>query len=196
LSRHQAVTAASARAYRFSLPSLVAPPCCLPPTYPRRVCSRVDVGGISQVPRRSVPCLASFQDPDRTGAALPHYGLADAAPASFTAKASAEWKFRGCHAHLLATLHEWCCHYPCKARFRRADLPLPEGSRDPLDRYKRFQITFSFSSSGFILAQEGSSLISCILIKSDARADTSNRTMSFNNPAADDQNIPDVLAES
>jgi hypothetical protein len=31
---------------------------------------------------------------------------------------------------------------------------------NPLDRYKRFQITFSFSSSGFILAQEGPSFIS------------------------------------
>ena len=66
---------------------------------------------------------------------------------------------------------------------------------NPLDRYKKVS-DHSFSSSGFILAQEGSSLISCILIKSDARADTSNRTMSFNNPTADDQNIPDVLAES
>src|SRR6202521_3023509 len=31
---------------------------------------------------------------------------------------------------------------------------------NPLDRYKRFQITCSFSSSGFILAQEGPSFIS------------------------------------
>jgi hypothetical protein len=31
---------------------------------------------------------------------------------------------------------------------------------NPLDRYKRFQITFSFSFSGFILTQEGPSFIS------------------------------------
>jgi hypothetical protein len=31
---------------------------------------------------------------------------------------------------------------------------------NPLDRYKRFQITFSFPFSGFILAQEGPSSIS------------------------------------
>src|SRR5215468_8221286 len=31
---------------------------------------------------------------------------------------------------------------------------------NPLDRYKRFQIIISFSSSGFILAQEGPSFIS------------------------------------
>ena len=29
---------------------------------------------------------------------------------------------------LLPTLHEWCCHHPCKARFRLAGSPLPEGS--------------------------------------------------------------------
>ena len=31
--------------------------------------------------------------------------------------------------HLLPTLHEWCCHHPCKARFRLAGSPLPGGSR-------------------------------------------------------------------
>jgi hypothetical protein len=31
---------------------------------------------------------------------------------------------------------------------------------NPLDRYKRFQITFSFSFSGFILTQEGPAFIS------------------------------------
>ena len=31
---------------------------------------------------------------------------------------------------------------------------------NPLDRYKRFQITFSFPFSGFILAQEGPTFIS------------------------------------
>ena len=30
--------------------------------------------------------------------------------------------------HLLPTLQEWCCHRPCKARFRLAGSPLPGGS--------------------------------------------------------------------
>ena len=30
--------------------------------------------------------------------------------------------------HLLPTLHEWCCHHPCKAHFRLAGSPLPGGS--------------------------------------------------------------------
>src|SRR6516225_11162938 len=30
---------------------------------------------------------------------------------------------------LCPTLQEWCCHHPCKARFRLAGLPLPGGSR-------------------------------------------------------------------
>jgi hypothetical protein len=31
--------------------------------------------------------------------------------------------------HLLPTLQEWCCHHPCKARFRLAGSPLPGGSQ-------------------------------------------------------------------
>ena len=31
--------------------------------------------------------------------------------------------------HLLPTLQEWCCHHPCKARFRLAGSPFPGGSR-------------------------------------------------------------------
>src|SRR5262249_2890730 len=27
------------------------------------------------------------------------------------------------------TLQDWCCHHPCKARFRLAGSPLPGGSR-------------------------------------------------------------------
>jgi hypothetical protein len=59
-------------------------------------------------------------------------GLVDAAPALPTARASALNEFRGsitrlCHP--LPTLQDWCCHHPCKARFRLAGLPLPGGSR-------------------------------------------------------------------
>src|SRR6516164_3111346 len=59
-------------------------------------------------------------------------GLVDAAPASRTAKASACQLFRGSITrlqHLLPTLQEWCCHHPCKARFRPAGSPLPGGSQ-------------------------------------------------------------------
>ena len=82
-------------------------------------------------------------------------GLVDAAPASRTAKASACQLFRGSITwlqHLLPTLQEWCCHHPCKARFRLAGLPLPGGSSNPLDRFERFQITFSFPFPGLLLA--------------------------------------------
>src|SRR5262249_28775459 len=56
----------------------------------------------------------------------------DAAPALPTARASALNEFRGSITrlwHLLPTLQDWCCHHPCKARFRLAGSPLPGGSR-------------------------------------------------------------------
>ena len=59
-------------------------------------------------------------------------GLVDAAPALPTARASAVNEFRGSITrlwHLLPTLQDWCCHHPCKARFRLAGSPLPGGSR-------------------------------------------------------------------
>ena len=72
-------------------------------------------------------------------------GLVDAAPASQTAKASACQLFRGSIArlqHLLLTLQEWCCHHPCKARFRLAGLPLPGGSRTLWIALKGFRSHF------------------------------------------------------
>ena len=59
-------------------------------------------------------------------------GFVDAAPALPTARASALNEFRGSITrlwHLLPTLQDWCCHHPCKARFRLAGSPLPGGSR-------------------------------------------------------------------
>src|SRR6516164_537986 len=59
-------------------------------------------------------------------------GLVDAAPALPTARASALNEFRDSITrlwHLLPTLQDWCCHHPCKARFRLAGSPLPGGSR-------------------------------------------------------------------
>jgi hypothetical protein len=78
---------------------------------------------------------------------IPHLfvGLVDAAPASRTAKASACQLFRGSITrlqHLLPTLQEWCCHHPCKARFRLAGLPLPGGSRTLWIALKGFRSYF------------------------------------------------------
>ena len=82
-------------------------------------------------------------------------GFVDAAPALPTAKASALDEFRGSITrlqHLLPTLQEWCCHHPCKARFRLAGSPLPGGSRTLWIATKGFR-SLSSPFSGFILAQ-------------------------------------------
>src|SRR5215469_11946999 len=44
--------------------------------------------------------------------------------------------------HLLPTLQEWCCHHPCKARFRLAGLPLPGGSQTLWIALKGFRSHF------------------------------------------------------
>ena len=91
----------------------------------------VDVSGISQVPRRSILCLCLVPRPRPNRRSLAFDGFVDAAPALPTARASAVDEFRGSIArlkHLLPTLQEWCCHHPCKARFRLAGSPLPGGS--------------------------------------------------------------------
>ena len=80
-------------------------------------------------------------------------GLVDAAPTLPTVRASALNEFRGSITrlwHLLPTLQDWCCHHPCKARFRLAGSPLPGGSRTLRIATKGFR---SQSLSGFILAQ-------------------------------------------
>ena len=73
------------------------------------------------LPRSTIP--GQIDDPS------PIVGFVDAAPAQTTAKASASWVYRGYRGlqHLLPTLQEWCCHHPCKARFRPAGSPLPGG---------------------------------------------------------------------
>ena len=108
------------------------------------VCSHVDVSGISQVSRQSIPCLCpALATPAEPTIPRLSDGLVDAAPALPTAKASALNEFRGSITrlwHLLPTLHEWRCHHPCKARFRPAGLAFTGRASNPLDRYKRFQI--------------------------------------------------------
>jgi hypothetical protein len=44
--------------------------------------------------------------------------------------------------HLLPTLQDWCCHHPCKARFRLAGWPLPGGSRTLWIALKGFRSHF------------------------------------------------------
>ena len=68
-------------------------------------------------------------------------GFVDAAPTLPTARASAVNESRGSIArlwHLLLTLQEWCCHHPCKARFRLAGFAFTGRELNPLDRYKGF----------------------------------------------------------
>jgi hypothetical protein len=52
--------------------------------------------------------------------------------------------------HLLPTLQEWCCHHPCKARFRLAGLPLPGGSRTLWIALKGFRSFRSHFHSPFL----------------------------------------------
>ena len=108
------------------------------------VCSHVDVSGISQVSRQSIPrlCPALATPAEPT---IPRLldGFVDAVPALPTAKTSALNEFRGSVTrlwHPLPTLQESCCHYPCKARFRLAGLAFTGRASNPLDRCKRFQI--------------------------------------------------------
>ena len=63
--------------------------------------------------------------------------------------------------HPLPTLHEWCCHHPCKARFQLAGSPLLGGSRTLRIAMKGFR-SFSSSSPGLFLAQR--KLDSAILV--------------------------------
>src|SRR6202162_1899319 len=49
--------------------------------------------------------------------------------------------------HLLPTLHEWCYHHPCKARFRLAGSPLPGGNSTHWTATKGFR---SHSRSPFL----------------------------------------------
>jgi hypothetical protein len=103
----------------------------------------VDVSGTSQAVH-PVPLPRSRTPAESTIPRL-FVGLIDAAPASRTAKASACQLFRGSITrlqHLLPTLQEWCCHHPCKARFRLAGLPLPGGSRTLWIALKGFRSHF------------------------------------------------------
>jgi hypothetical protein len=75
--------------------------------------SRVDANGISQVFRRSFPCLCSVPRPRSNRCALASDGHIDAAPATHTAKASALADFGAdsrSFGTALPTLRASCCH--------------------------------------------------------------------------------------
>ena len=106
--------------------------------------------------------FASFQDPGRTNDTSPNYGFVDAVPAPFTARASAYWKSRGYHAASAPAAYasRVVLPPPMQSSLPAGWLAFTGRELNPLDRYKRFQITFSSPFSGFILAQEGPSFIS------------------------------------
>ena len=98
--------------------------------------------------------FASVHDPGRTDDPSPIDGFVDAAPAQTTAKASASWLYRG-----------YCGASAPAAYASRVGLPppmqssLPAGwlaftgrESNPLDRFERFQIIFSFPFPGLLLA--------------------------------------------
>jgi hypothetical protein len=74
--------------------------------------------------------FASFQDPGRTDAPSP-LTVSSMLPPLLPRRGLQRISHFGAIArlqHLLPTLQEWCCHHPCKARFRLAGSPLPGGS--------------------------------------------------------------------
>ena len=82
-------------------------------------------------------------------------GLVDAAPASQTAKASACQLFRGYRAASAPAAYasRMMLPPPLQSSLPAGWLAFTGRESNPLDRYKRFQITFSSLFSGFILAQ-------------------------------------------
>jgi hypothetical protein len=74
--------------------------------------------------------FASFQDPGRTDAPSP-LTVSSMLPPLLPQQGLQRVSHFGAVArlqHLLPTLQEWCCHHPCKARFRLTGSPLPGGS--------------------------------------------------------------------
>ena len=91
------------------------------------------------------------------GPTNPHHGgLVDAAPAPFENRGSSVTTISRLTAglwHLLSTLHERCCHHPCKTRFRLAGSPLPGGRRTLWIAMKGFRFYISSPFPGFILTR-------------------------------------------
>src|SRR5499427_9053000 len=108
-------------------------------------CSHVDVSGTSQVPRRSILCLCLGPGPRPNQRSLAYLSVSSMLPPLRGQRRLQRVSYFGAIArlqHLLPTLQEWCCHHPCKARFRLAGLPLPGGSQTLWIALKGFRSHF------------------------------------------------------
>jgi hypothetical protein len=108
-------------------------------------CSHVDVSGISQVSRRSILCLCLGPGPRPNQRFLAYLSVSSMLPPLRRQRRLQRVSYFGAIArlqHLLPTLQEWCCHHPCKARFRPAGLPLPGGSQTLWIALKGFRSHF------------------------------------------------------
>jgi hypothetical protein len=102
------------------------------------------------------PCaFASVHDPGRTDDPSPIDGFVDTPPRERRRGLQLDENFGAIAGlqHLLPTLHEWCCHHPCKACFRPAGSPLPGGSRTLWIAMKGFRSYSRHPLPGLILTQ-------------------------------------------
>ena len=98
--------------------------------YPMPACSHVGAMGSRRFPGDPSCAFAPLQDPGRTTDPSP-WRYRRCCPRTTQSEGfQREHNFEATAGlwHLLPTLHEWCCHRPCKARFRLAGWPLPGGS--------------------------------------------------------------------
>src|SRR5713226_636358 len=115
------------------------------PAAPAPAYSYVDANGISQVFRRSFPCLCSVPRPRSNRRTLATDGHVDAAPAEWTAKASAMADF-GANPqlrHSLPYASSVSLPHTCKACFRLAGSAFAGRDSNPPDRYERFQFVLT-----------------------------------------------------
>ena len=108
-----------------------------------------DLPGSLAIHPMPLPCSKTPAEPT----ILATDGPVDAAPASTTRRPQRSHDF-GADTwlqHPLSTLHERCCHRPCKTRFRLAGSPLPGGGRTLWIAMKGFR-SHSFSFPGLFLA--------------------------------------------
>jgi hypothetical protein len=106
---------------------------------------RVDADGISQVFRRSFPCLCCVPGPRSNQCVLAIHGHIGAAPAFRTTKASARLDF-GANPqlrHPLPYASRVALPHTCKARFRSAGSAFAGRESNPLDRFERFQLVLT-----------------------------------------------------
>src|SRR6516164_2090110 len=121
------------------------------------VCSHVDVNGISQVPRRSVPCLCLALRPRPNRQSLATHTVSSLLPPRFPRRRLQRLMNFGAQSRGFSTR---CLRFKTGVATTPARLASGWLARlyrvresNPQDRYKRFQIAVSSSFSGFILAQ-------------------------------------------